>query len=48
LKTGIDHPDSGKVKVRIGNLSGINDESLGTLSGYGLYAENVYLKGKIV
>jgi hypothetical protein len=48
FKVNVNKPDSGKVKVRIGNLSGITDEVLGTLSGHGLYAENVYLKGKIV
>jgi ACT domain-containing protein len=48
FKTGMNEPDGGKVKVRIGNLSGITDNVLGTLSGNGLYAENVYLKGKIV
>jgi hypothetical protein len=36
-------------KVRLGNLSGISDEDFGgSLSGYGLYAENVYLKGKMI
>lgn len=36
-------------KTRIGNLIGITDADLGgALSGYGLYADNVYLKGKIV
>jgi hypothetical protein len=40
---------SGKQKLRIGSLSGISDASFGgTLSGYGLYANNVYLKGQIV
>jgi hypothetical protein len=48
FKTNMNKPDGGKVKVRIGNLSGITDEVLGTLSGHGLYAENVYLKGKMV
>ena len=38
-----------KTKVRLGRLDGITDADLGgTLSGYGLYAENAYLKGKIV
>lgn len=34
-------------KVRLGNLSGITDAMYGALSGYGLYADNVYLKGKM-
>ena len=37
-------------KLRLGNLDGINDTSeggFGQLSGYGLYAEDVYLKGTI-
>jgi hypothetical protein len=35
-------------KVRLGNLSGINDPDLGSLDSYGLYSDNVYLKGKII
>jgi len=38
---------AGKTKVRIGRLDGITDPDLGTLSGYGLYTENGYFKGKI-
>jgi len=39
---------AGHQKCRIGNLSGINDPDFGgDLSGYGLYADNVYLKGSI-
>ena len=39
---------SDKIKVRLGNLSGITDANLGgALSGYGLYSENVYLTGTI-
>jgi hypothetical protein len=39
----------GKVKVRLGKLTGITDSDFGgTLSGYGLYGNNVYLKGQIV
>jgi len=34
-------------KVRLGNLEGISDISYGTLNGYGLYSDNVYLKGKL-
>jgi hypothetical protein len=39
---------AGKTKVRLGNLSGITDTDLGTLNGYGLYADNVFLKGCII
>lgn len=41
---------SGNPKVRLGNLGGIIDPNFGpgALSGYGLYAENAYLTGKIV
>lgn len=35
------------VKARLGNLSGITDAMYGTLSGYGLYSDNVYLKGSL-
>jgi hypothetical protein len=38
---------SGNVKVRLGKLSGITDAYFGTLSGYGLYSDNVYLRGSI-
>jgi hypothetical protein len=34
-------------KARLGNLAGITDSLYGTLSGYGLYSDNVYLKGKL-
>ena len=34
-------------KVRLGNLSGITDSLYGALSGYGLYSDNVFLKGKL-
>jgi hypothetical protein len=34
-------------KVRLGNLAGITDDLYGTLSGYGLYSDNVYLRGKL-
>ncbi len=38
-----------KTKLRIGNLGGITDASFGgALSGYGLYAQNVYLKGNFI
>ncbi len=37
------------VQARLGNLTGITDSSFGgALSGFGLYAQNVYLKGKII
>lgn len=36
-------------RVRLGRLSGITDSDFGgTLSGYGLYADNVYLKGEMI
>lgn len=38
----------GKTKVRLGKLDGIVDGSLGALSGYGLYAQNAFLKGKFI
>jgi hypothetical protein len=38
---------SGKQKLRIGNLTGITDDTYGALSGYGLWSENVYLTGWI-
>jgi len=34
-------------KVRLGNLNGIIDSLYGALSGYGLYSDNVSLKGKL-
>lgn len=37
-----------KTKLRIGNLAGITDTDFGgALTGYGLYAQNVFLKGKL-
>ena len=35
--------DKSKVKARLGRLSGIPDDTFGTLDGYGLYANRVYL-----
>ncbi len=35
------------LKVRLGNLAGVVSDTFGKLSGWGLYAENAYLKGKI-
>ncbi|QQT60099.1 hypothetical protein I6I97_12565 [Sphingobacterium multivorum] len=43
---GIDSPSlEGKTKVRLGKLNGITDSVFGALSGYGLYAQNAYLRG---
>ena len=40
---------AGKIKARLGKLSGITDTNFGgALSGYGLYADNVYLRGYII
>src|SRR5690606_39135900 len=36
-----------KTKVRMGKLDGIVDPDMGALSGYGLYGQNVYLRGRI-
>jgi hypothetical protein len=36
-----------ELKARLGNLNGITDPLYGQLSGFGLYSENVYLKGKL-
>lgn len=41
----IDIIDNDNVNVRLGNLSGITDEVFGTLSGYGLFAKDAYLRG---
>ena len=46
-RTGPDWDDI-EVKVRLGNLAGITDPELGTLSGYGLYSDNVFLKGDLL
>lgn len=35
-------------KVRLGNLAGIVDSVLGSLSGFGLYSDNVFLRGRFV
>jgi hypothetical protein len=50
MLTWTGHPATGlALKMRSGNLAGVSDASFGgALSGYGLYADNVYLKGKIV
>jgi hypothetical protein len=40
---------AGKIKARLGRLSGIVDDDFDEpVSGYGLYSDNVYLKGQIV
>ncbi|WP_313235696.1 cell envelope integrity protein TolA [Sphingobacterium multivorum] len=39
---------AGKTKVRLGKLDGIVDADLGTLSGYGIYAQNGFFKGKFI
>lgn len=40
---------AGKIKVRVGKLTGITDSDFGgTLEGYGLYGNNVYLRGQIM
>ncbi len=44
-----DWNSAGVKRVRLGKLSGISDAAFGgTLPGYGLYANNVYLRGQIV
>lgn len=44
-----DWNSAGTIKARLGKLSGISDSAFGgTLSGYGLYSNNVYLRGQIV
>ena len=44
-----DWNSAGVTRVRVGKLTGISDTDFGgTLSGYGLYGNNVYLKGSIV
>ena len=44
-----DWNSAGVKRVRLGKLGGISDAAFGgTLPGYGLYANNVYLKGQIV
>ncbi len=44
-----DWNSAGVARVRVGKLSGISDSAFGgSLSGYGLYGNNVYLRGQIV
>lgn len=48
VKDGVDSFDGffyGLPKVRLGKLDGITDPDFGALEGYGLYGQNVYLKG---
>lgn len=42
-----DFNDAGTTKVRLGKLDGITHDSA-SLSGYGLFSDNVYLTGKII
>lgn len=37
-----------KPKVRLGKLTGIEDNSFQNISGYGLYSQNAYLTGQLV
>jgi hypothetical protein len=37
-----------ETKSRLGRLDGISDVNFPTLEGYGLYSDNVYLKGELV
>lgn len=40
---------AGVVRVRVGKLTGVSDSNFGgPLAGYGLYGNNVYLRGQIV
>jgi hypothetical protein len=49
VRTHADWNTPGKVKVRLGKLTGITDAAFGgTLDGYGLWADNVYLRGQMV
>jgi len=38
---------AGKIRARLGRLDGITDAEWGTLDGYGLWSDNVYLTGNI-
>jgi len=46
--TNIQYPETQVLKVRLGDLSGISTDDFGSLNGYGLYSENVYLTGQFV
>ena len=40
---------AGKIKARVGRLTGITDSDFGgNLQGYGLYGNNVYLRGRMI
>jgi hypothetical protein len=45
-RTGVGISDE-DVRCRIGNLNGVVDEDYGALTGFGLYATNVFLKGAL-
>ena len=45
-RTGSGHYDI-ETKVRLGDLSGLNQSKVGTNPGHGLYGENVFLTGKL-
>jgi hypothetical protein len=36
------------LRVRLGNLNGVVDPTFGILQGYGLYSDNVYLRGDMI
>jgi hypothetical protein len=50
--SGVNTPTSAALsaglKCRLGALRGITDSDFGQLAGYGLYAGNAYLKGKLI
>ncbi|MDI9549297.1 MAG: hypothetical protein QM346_17030, partial [Chloroflexota bacterium] len=49
VRTHAEWNTPGKVRLRLGKLTGITDAAFGgTLDGYGLWADNVYLRGKMV
>jgi len=47
FNTGSTPWDGITTKLRLGNLNNFTDPDFGTLSGFGLFADNVYLKGYI-
>lgn len=47
VRSHADWNTAGKIKTRVGKLTGITDSYFGTLSGYGMYSDNVYLRGNI-
>ena len=49
IRTHADWNSAANRRVRLGRLSGITDADFGgNLDGYGLYADNVYLKGRMI